>query len=51
MMCAEEDPARCHRKHLLGNPLAAAGVEILHIRGVGGLAEDKDAQLSLFGGG
>jgi uncharacterized protein (DUF488 family) len=49
MMCAEEDPARCHRKHLLGKPLAAEGVEIVHIRGDGSLASDEAAQLSLFG--
>ena len=51
MMCAEEDPARCHRKQLLGKPLTKAGVELLHIRGDGSLSEDKDAQLSLFGDG
>ncbi len=49
MMCAEKDPMRCHRKHLLGAPLTAEGVEILHIRGDGSVFEDKAAQLSLFG--
>ena len=54
IMCAEEDPLRCHRKHLLGRPLAARGIELVHIRGDGNtvadaaLAPDKDAQLSLF---
>jgi uncharacterized protein (DUF488 family) len=54
IMCAEEDPLRCHRKHLLGQPLAAHGIELIHIRGDGGLVADdalnadKDAQLSLF---
>lgn len=48
IMCAEEDPMRCHRKHLLGAPLTAEGVEILHIRGDGSVFEDEAAQLSLF---
>jgi uncharacterized protein (DUF488 family) len=54
IMCAEEDPLRCHRKLLLAKPLIAEGVELLHIRGVGSvitdeaLSADKDAQLSPF---
>jgi uncharacterized protein (DUF488 family) len=54
MMCAEEDPLRCHRKLLLAMPLAAHGIELLRIRGDGtliadeALAGDKPAQLSLF---
>ena len=54
IMCAEEDPRRCHRKHLLGKPLTRHGIELMHIRGDGSLIADatlnagKAAQLSLF---
>ncbi len=50
-MCAEENPLSCHRTQLLGQPLIAAGVALLHIRGDGSLVADealKDGQLSLF---
>ena len=54
IMCAEEDPLRCHRTHLLAKPLAAKGIALMHIRGDGSLiadtqlAPDRDAQFSLF---
>ena len=54
IMCAEEDPMRCHRKHLLEKPLTQHGIELMHIRGDGSLIADatlnagKAAQLSLF---
>ena len=54
MMCAEEDPMRCHRKRLLGPPLAKQGIALLHIRGDGSIVDDdaltagKAAQFSLF---
>ena len=48
IMSAEGDPLRCHHKNLLANSLTREGVEIFHILGDGSLAEDKDAQLSLF---
>jgi uncharacterized protein (DUF488 family) len=50
IMCAEEDPARCHRRLLVGRTLVARGVEVRHIRGSGALeAEERGgpAQLSL----
>ena len=56
MMCAEEDPLRCHRKHLLAAPLTLLGIELVHIRGDGRLVWDTElnadvaAQLSLFTG-
>ena len=57
MMCAEEDPLHCHRKHLLAAPLTLRGVEIVHIRSDGRLVTDAAlnadaaAQLSLFADG
>lgn len=32
LMCAEEDPDRCHRHHLIEPDLVRLGVEVLHIR-------------------
>ena len=58
IMCSEEDPAHCHRHHLIGKYLAEQGISILHIRGDGnvvkadqipGLNNDLPAeQLKLF---
>jgi uncharacterized protein (DUF488 family) len=52
-MCAEEDPARCHRRLLVTPALKRAGVAVVHLRGDGRL-EPEDAatppspQLGLF---
>ncbi len=35
LVCAEEDPLRCHRRGLLTAPLIARGAEIRHIRKTG----------------
>ncbi len=35
LMCAEEDPSKCHRRLLLGPALEAEGVTLLHIRADG----------------
>ena len=32
IMCSEEDPARCHRQHLISQTLLKQGIEVLHIR-------------------
>ncbi|MFN0041722.1 MAG: DUF488 family protein [Alphaproteobacteria bacterium] len=55
VMCAEEDPRRCHRRFLLTPPMVALGVEVLHIRGGGQIesetalrAAGKDPQGELF---
>ena len=58
MMCAEEDPLRCHRYHLITTALRNRGVTVVHIRGDGRLESDDDVaardpasadrQLSLF---
>ena len=57
LLCAEEDPAACHRRLLVGRVLVDHGIQVEHIRGDGRVqtegevaAEadpDKD-QLSLF---
>jgi uncharacterized protein (DUF488 family) len=45
IMCAEEDPAYCHRHHLIGRYLTENGHEVLHIRGDGTTQKDKDLSL------
>jgi len=35
IMCSEEDPAHCHRHHLIGKFLLQNDISVLHIRGDG----------------
>jgi hypothetical protein len=37
IMCSEEDPAHCHRQHLISQTLLQLGIEVLHIRSDGSL--------------
>lgn len=46
ILCAEEDPARCHRRMLIA-PALAPHADVLHIRGDGSL-EREPGQLSLL---
>ena len=54
LMCAEEDPAECHRHPLLARMLVERGVEVLHVRRDGSvrdattLIDEADAQLPFF---
>ena len=56
LMCSEEDPAQCHRHHLIAQTLLNDGITVWHIRGTGArelaAVETKDRaseqQLSLF---
>ena len=41
LMCSEEDPAQCHRHHLIGRFLIGQGAEVLHIRHDGYLIKDQ----------
>jgi hypothetical protein len=41
-MCAEEDPAGCHRRLLIGRVLAARGTTVLHIRADGSLQPEDE---------
>jgi uncharacterized protein (DUF488 family) len=43
LLCAEENPERCHRHHLLTPALVSRDVEVLHIRATG---ETEPANLS-----
>jgi len=41
LMCAEENPLRCHRFHLITPALTAAGLAVRHIRGDGRVEGDE----------
>lgn len=45
LLCAEADPARCHRGQLLAPELVAQGAEVRHILGDGSLLEHKDLEI------
>jgi uncharacterized protein (DUF488 family) len=42
VLCAEEDPRRCHRRFLLTPPLMGQGLSVLHIRGDGRIEREDD---------
>lgn len=53
ILCAEEDPGRCHRRLLVAPALRRVGLTVVHIRGDGHLEPDDVAppsspQLGLF---
>jgi uncharacterized protein (DUF488 family) len=54
ILCAEEDPSRCHRRLLVAPALRRAGITVVHIRSDGHLEPDDDVapaaspQLGLF---
>jgi len=41
VMCSEEDPAQCHRHHLIGRYLVQQGLTVVHIRGDGNTIKDQ----------
>ena len=53
ILCAEEDPAKCHRRLLVGSALVAAGLTVVHVRGDAHLEPEVDPrptrQTELFG--
>lgn len=54
ILCAEEDPAGCHRRLLVAPALARSGADVVHVRGDGRLEPERDeaptaTQLDLFG--
>jgi len=40
LMCGEEDPTHCHRRHLIAPALAARGIAVQHIRGDGRVQDE-----------
>jgi uncharacterized protein (DUF488 family) len=58
LLCAEENPAACHRRLLVGRVLIDRGIQVEHIRGDGRIQTEEEVaaqtdpdrdQLSLFG--
>jgi uncharacterized protein (DUF488 family) len=45
LLCAEADPARCHRGQLLAPELAAQAVEVRHILADGTLLDHRDLKI------
>jgi|UniRef100_A0A7C3UWJ2 uncharacterized protein (DUF488 family) len=45
LLCAEADPARCHRGQLLAPELADLGAQVRHIRGDGTLLEHRRLEI------
>jgi uncharacterized protein (DUF488 family) len=41
LLCAEENPSRCHRRLLVARTLVRRGVEVSHIRGSGALEREE----------
>jgi len=60
IMCSEENPSMCHRRHLITKVLLEQGIDVIHIRGDGTIETESDIrereiapksdQLDLFGG-
>jgi uncharacterized protein (DUF488 family) len=57
MLCAEENPAACHRRLLVGRVLIERGIQVAHIRGDGRVQTEEEVaaasnprtnQLALF---
>jgi uncharacterized protein (DUF488 family) len=50
IMCSEEDPAHCHRQHLIAQTLLARQIAVWHIRATGDLeaARNETQQMRLF---
>ncbi len=42
LVCAEENPMRCHRRFLLTPPLSRRGVKVLHLRGDGRVEPESE---------
>jgi uncharacterized protein (DUF488 family) len=42
ILCAEENPARCHRRLLVSQVLVERGITVLHIRGDGRITAEED---------
>jgi hypothetical protein len=50
LMCAEGDPAPCHRSRLIGESLTRLGVTVAHITPTGGLVTQQELRTRNDGG-
>jgi len=44
VLCAEEDPSRCHRRLLITRTLVRQGVDVRHIRGTGAVESEAEIE-------
>jgi uncharacterized protein (DUF488 family) len=44
LLCAEEDPSRCHRRLLITRTLVRRGVDVRHIRGTGVVESEAEIE-------
>jgi len=42
LLCSEEDPARCHRRLLVGRALEERGIPLRHVRGDGSIRTESE---------
>lgn len=42
VLCAEEDPSRCHRRLLIARTLVQRGIDVLHIRKTGTIETEQE---------
>ncbi len=42
VMCAEQDPNRCHRRHIITRALVRPGISVMHILGDGTLVQERE---------
>jgi uncharacterized protein (DUF488 family) len=50
ILCAEEDPTRCHRRLLITRTLVRRRVDVRHIRGTGGVESEPEIEKRLRSG-
>lgn len=50
VMCAEEDPTRCHRRLLITRTLVRRGVDVRHVRGTGAVESEPELEMRSRGG-
>ena len=50
LLCAEADPARCHRTKMVGVHLESVGIEVIHLLRDGGTRSQREVMLARGGG-
>jgi uncharacterized protein (DUF488 family) len=50
ILCAEEDPFRCHRRLLITRTLMRRGVKVRHVRGTGAVESEAEVATRSRGG-
>lgn len=50
IMCAEEDPTRCHRRLLITRTLVCRSIDVRHVRGTGAVESERELRAHERGG-